>query len=261
MTIPDSETRSAPVAVDSLVRFVVAHVFMAFYWPGSVVAIIILSLVPGALMNPDARRRFGQALLAVSLGGFISGLEKLGIIRVDDAELTKHAAMPGPLIIACNHPALWDAPLVMRRIGRVFCVMKTDIEANPFLRSGSRFAGFVPNFPRLTMIRESVKRLNEGGRLLLFPEGTRTRREKCLINPFRPGLALLAKQSGAPVLPVFITTDSPYLGKGWPIWKLPPLPVRVSFRVGEKMIARPDERVRDFSERLEERFREGLSGG
>jgi 1-acyl-sn-glycerol-3-phosphate acyltransferase len=94
--------------------------------------------------------------------------------------------------------------------------------------------------------------------LLLFPEGTRTRRELGSLNDFRPGLALLAKRSGAPVLPVFITTDSPYLGKGWPTWKMPKLPVSISFRVGETMTIMPDERVRDFSERLEERVRKGL---
>jgi 1-acyl-sn-glycerol-3-phosphate acyltransferase len=100
--------------------------------------------------------------------------------------------------------------------------------------------------------------LSQAGRLLLFPEGTRTRRERCVINRFRPGLALLAKQSGAPVLPVFISTDSPYLGKGWPIWRMPELPVSISIRVGEKLVIFPEERVREFSERLEGSFRAGL---
>ena len=258
LTIPDSETRSAPVARKSPVRFAAGLVFTAVYWPSAVLCLIVLSLVSGLFMKGASRRRLGQDSLAFSLGSFITGLERLGVLRVDDAELAKHAATPGPMIIACNHPALWDAPLVLRRIGRVSCIMKADVEANPFLRSGARFAGFVPNSPRLTMIREAVSRLQEGGRLLLFPEGTRTRRERGVINRFRPGLALLAKQSGAPVLPVFLITDSPYLGKGWPIWKITELPVSVSFRVGETMTILPDERVRDFSERLEERFRHGL---
>lgn len=239
-------------------RFAAGLFFTAVYWPSAVICLIVLSLGSGLVMKPIARRRFGQDSLALSLGTFITGLERLGVIRVDDAELAKLADIPGPMIIACNHPALWDAPLVLRRIGRVSCIMKADVEANPFLRSGARFAGFVPNSPRLAMIREAVSRLEEGGRLLLFPEGTRTLRERGVINRFRPGLALLAKQSGAPVLPVFISTDSPYLGKGWPIWKLTELPVSISFRVGETMTILPDERVRDFSERLEDRFRAGL---
>jgi 1-acyl-sn-glycerol-3-phosphate acyltransferase len=146
----------------------------------------------------------------------------------------------------------------LRRIGRVICIMKADVQLSPMLRSGSRFAGIVSNAPRLRMICEAVKRLNVGARLLLFPEGTRTRRENGLINDFRPGLALLAKQSGAPVLPVYISSDSPYLRKGWPAWKMPMPPISISIRVGEPISIMPDERVRDFSERLEERFREEL---
>lgn len=258
MTIPESKTRSVPVARKSPVRFAMGLAFTAVYWPAWIVCIAGLSMVSALLMSPAARRRLGQNTLAFALGSFITGLVRLGVLHVDDEDLARHAMTPGPLIIACNHPALWDAPLVLRRIGRVSCIMKADVEANPFLRNGARFAGFVPNSPRLTMIREAVNRLQEGGRLLLFPEGTRTHRERWTINHFRPGLALIAKQSGAPVLPVFLSTDSSYLGKGWPIWKMPLLPVSVSFRVGETMVVRPNERVRDFTERLEQCFRNGL---
>jgi len=258
MTIPECKIPNAPLAKWAPVRFIAAHVFTVIYWPTWVICIAALSMLSALGMRPDTRRRLGQSTLVISLGSYITALEMLRIIRVDDAELLKHANTPGPLIIACNHPALWDAPLIMRRIGRVFCVMKADVGANPFLRNGARFAGFVPNSPRLTMIREAVNRLRGGGRLLLFPEGTRTRSEHGLINPFRPGLALLAKKSGAPVLPVFLSTNNPYLGKGWPIWKMPLLPVSVSFRVGEVMTIRPGERVLNFTERLEECFREGL---
>lgn len=258
MTIPESIPRDVPAQRWPRLRFGLAHVFMVIYWPSAVLCVTAMSLVSGLVMAQDEREKLGQKTLSVSLGIFMTFLERVGIIRVDDADLRKHAEMSGPLIIACNHPALWDAPLVMRRIGRVFCVMKADVTTNPMLRGGARFAGFVPNSPRLMMIREAVKRLDAGGRLLLFPEGTRTRREHGSINDFRPGLALLAKQSGAPVLPIFITTDSPYLGKGWPTWKIPKLPVSISIRVGEKVYIRPDERVRDFSARLEEMFRTEL---
>lgn len=242
----------------SPIRFAVGVVFTVLYWPTVAIILIIMSFSTGLVMNPIARRRLGQDTIALMLGIFISGLEWLNAIRVDDAELAQCAEMPGPLIIACNHPALWDAPLVLRRIGRVFCVMKADVAANPLLRGGTRFAGYIPNSPRLQMIREAVARLNSGGRLLLFPEGTRTRYEQGPVNPFRPGLALMAKKSGAPVLPIFISTDSPYLGKGWPIWKMAELPISISIRVGKPLQIRPEERLRDFSERLEKYFRTEL---
>lgn len=242
-------------------RYTAACAFTAIYWPLGATFVFFLSVVSTLFVRGKARRALGQKTIGVLLGGYMNFLEALGLIIVHDDELKRNASMSGPLLIACNHPALWDAPLVIRRLLRVSCIMKAELLENPLLRHGALFAGFLPNAPRLTMVRKGVERLSQGGRLLLFPEGTRTRRENGVINPFRPGLALLAKQSGAPVLPVFISLNSCYLQKGWPIWRMPEFPISISIRVGEKQIAHPGERVRDFSHRLEEVFREGLHQG
>lgn len=231
---------------------------MVVFWPMSVVYILIISLITGIFLSQEAHRKLGQRSLGTTLGIFIGALEFLDIVRISDDELIRAAEMPGPIIMASNHPALWDAPLVIRRFVRVTCIMKEDLLENPFLRNGSLFAGFIPNSPRLKMIRMALERIAAGGRLLLFPEGTRTREENGAVNPFLPGLALLAKQSGAPILPIFITSDSRYLEKGWPIWKMPDLPISISIRVGDQIRIVPDEKVRDFSERLEGIFRTEL---
>jgi 1-acyl-sn-glycerol-3-phosphate acyltransferase len=241
------------------VRFAVACAFTVIYWPLGAIFIFLLSVISTLFVHGKDRRALGQKTIGLLLGGYMNFLEALGLIIVHDDELKRNANMDGPLLIACNHPALWDAPLVIRRLLRVSCIMKAELLENPLLRHGALFAGFLPNAPRLTMVRKGVERLSEGGRLLLFPEGTRTRRENGLINPFRPGLALLAKQSGSPVLPVFISLNSCYLQKGWPIWRMPEFPILISIRVGDLHSAQPGERVRDFSLRLEEVFREGLN--
>ena len=41
------------------------------------------------------------------------------------------------------------------------------------------------------------------------------------LSPLTGSFAVIAKRARAPVQSVFIDTDSPYLGKGWPIWRLP----------------------------------------
>jgi len=234
-------------------------VFTVIFWPLAVVSVLIISLVSGGAGDHDEHRRFGERALGTTLGIFIGALELLGIIHVFDRDLKQHAHMAGPLVIACNHPALWDAALVIRRFVRVTCIMKEDVLKNPFLRNGALFAGFLPNSPQLQMIRMALGRLASGGRLLLFPEGTRTREENGAVNPFLPGLALLAKHSGAPILPVFISSNSRYLQKGWPIWRMPDLPISISISVGELILIQPREKVRDFSKRLEEIFRNELS--
>lgn len=239
-------------------RFAVAAVVSGVYWVGGGVLILLIAFVSGFFLGVNEHRLFGQRVLGISLGKFVTILEWLGIIRVDDDELRNHEEMPGPLIIACNHPALWDALLVVRRFESLSCIMKADVQLNPLLRTGAQFAGFLPNAPQIKLVRRSVERLKEGGRLLLFPEGTRTRSENGVLNPLRPGLALMARESGAPVLPVFIRTDSRYLEKGWPLLRMPEIPISISLRPGRILRFGEDEKVRDFSARLEDVFRSEL---
>jgi len=67
---------------------------------------------------------------------------------------------------------------------------------------------------------------------VMFPEGTRTTVPP--VNAFHRGVTVIAKRAGAPIQTVFIDAHSPYLCKGWPLWRLPPLPVVFSVRLGRR---------------------------
>jgi 1-acyl-sn-glycerol-3-phosphate acyltransferase len=82
------------------------------------------------------------------------------------------------------------------------------------------------------MVRRAVAELRGGGQLLLFPEGTRTTRAP--VNAFRGAIALIAQRAGVPVQTVFIETDSPFLGKGWPLTRRPTLPLSYRVRLGRR---------------------------
>ena len=76
------------------------------------------------------------------------------------------------------------------------------------------------------------------------------------INPFRPGLTLIAHLADVPIQTVFIETDSPYLGKGWPIWRKPPMPVVFRLRLGQRFAPQADHAA--LLHRLERYFIEEL---
>jgi len=239
-------------------KFYGLGLFLVVYWFVFALFILAMGLATRPFLTRKKHQDMGQSTLARAFGSFIWILETMGIIRVSDEGLKGVGKMQGPLIVASNHPAMWDALLLMRRFGRVGCVMKTELLSNPLLGSGARFAGFIASTPRSHTIRVAAERLAEGGRLLFFPEGTRTRKENGAVNKFRPGLAMLVEESGVPVLPVFISTDSRYLEKGWPPWKAPELPINISIRLGERVRMEPQEEVRDFTQRLEGIFRREL---
>jgi len=160
-----------------------------------------------------------------------------GMIKLDANALDAFKDEPR-LIVVANHPSLLDALMLVARLPRSACIMKAGLMRNPFLGAGARLARYIRNDSPRGMIRLAVQDLQHGGQLVLFPEGTRTTRHP--VNPFRPGVTLIAKLAGAPIQTVFIDTESPYLGKGWPIWKLPPLPIRFSVRLGERFAPQDD---------------------
>ena len=183
----------------------------------------------------------------------------IGLLDIDDAVLDALRAEPGGLIIAANHPTSLDALILVARLPRGVCIMKAELMRNFFLGAGARLAQYICNDSAYNMIRESVRTLREdGAQLVMFPEGTRTVRKP--VNPFRPGLTLIAHRAGVPIQAVIIETDTPYLGKGWPIWRVPPrFPVRIRVRLGERFAPDPDHAA--LLERLQRYFECELNGG
>jgi len=158
------------------------------------------------------------------------------------------------MILAPNHPALIDALLILTRHPNIVCVMKAELMKNVFLGSGSRLARYVPNEYSRQMVKESVAHLRRGCLLLLFPEGTRTRQAP--INPLVGSVGLIAKHAGVPVQTLIIETDSPFLSKGWPLFKRPTLPIVYRVRLGRRFA--PPQDVASFTAELDRYYRREL---
>jgi 1-acyl-sn-glycerol-3-phosphate acyltransferase len=182
----------------------------------------------------------------------------LGVLEIDAAALDALRDEPGGLIIAANHPTSLDALILVARLPRSVCIMKAGLMRNVFLGAGARLAQYISNDSPRRMIREAVRTLREdGAQLVMFPEGTRTVRKP--VNPFRPGLAFIADRAGVPIQAVIIETDTPYLAKGWPIWRVPPrFPVRVRVRLGERFAPEADRDA--LLERLQRYFDREIDG-
>jgi 1-acyl-sn-glycerol-3-phosphate acyltransferase len=161
------------------------------------------------------------------------------------------------MILAPNHPALIDALLILTRHPNLVCVMKAELMRNVFLGAGSRLARYVPNRSSRQIVKESVEHLREpGALLLLFPEGTRSRRFP--INPLVGSVGLIAKHAQVPVQTLIIETDSPFLSKGWPLFKRPTLPIVYRVRLGKRFD--PPEDVAAFTAELDAYYRRELEG-
>lgn len=196
----------------------------------------------------------GRAAIAGGYRLFWWWLQVTGVMRLSYDGIDSLSRDAG-LIIAPNHPTALDALLVVARVPRGVCIMRASLMQNPFLGAGARLARYIRNDPPSGMVRGAVANLKAGGQLIMFPEGTRTVEPP--VNTFLPGITLISHMAGVPIQTVIIDPASPYLGKGWPVWKPPHFPMVFHVRLGQRFAPGPDHQgmLRD----LEDYFRRELT--
>ena len=215
----------------------------------------LAALLLWPLLRRPVGQRIGRAAISHVYRGFWATAQATGMMRVDASALDVLRDEPGGLIIAANHPTMLDALLIVARLPRGVCIMKAELMRNAFLGSGARLARYIRNDAPHKMVRHAVASLREGGQLVLFPEGTRTVHPP--LNPLLPGLTLISQKAGVPIQTIIIETRSPYLGKGWPIWRVPPFPLVFRLRLGERFPPSPDHHA--TLARLDAYFRKELA--
>ena len=207
------------------------------------------------LLPPAVAHRLGRAAISRGYRFYWACAHASGLMRIDAHALDVLADEPGGLIVAANHPSMVDAMLIVARLPRGVCVMKAALLHNVFLGAGARLAGYIANDAPFPMVRSAVACVQAGGQLVLFPEGTRSVGGR--LQPLLPGIALIAQRAQVPIQTVVIETDSPFLGKGWPIWRLPPVPMRYRLRLGRRYA--PSADVAGLMAELEAHFREEIA--
>lgn len=180
-------------------------------------------------------------------------------------------AMDGPVIFAANHRSHADTAAILDTIPANFC-RRTVVAAaldvfgpdrNGGLRrrvsknclqfvtaAGFHAFAFDRLGPPLRSVRTSVQLIRDGWNLLLYPEGTRSRSGE--IGQFKPGVALLAKFTGRPVIPIHVEGCDDIL----PYCAFMPRSGRAICRYGKPIRYESDDTPLSFTSRLEQRVRE-----
>ncbi len=231
----------------------------AFYFVLATFGIVFLGWnLPATVLHwvlPRERSvRVGQYVIMRAFRGLLALMRIAGLARFDLEALDALRDQPG-LVIAPNHPTLLDALLVTSRLPRIVCITKASLWDNPALGAGARLAGYIRNDAPFPLLRHATSAIRGGSHLLIFPEGTRTR---CWpVGAFKPGFALMARRAGAPVQTVILHASSPYISKGWPLWRRPRFPLVYRARLGQRFTV--DGPAARFSDTLEAYFKAELA--
>jgi 1-acyl-sn-glycerol-3-phosphate acyltransferase len=136
----------------------------------------------------------------------------------------------GGVLLIANHQSYLDPILVAVKLKRpVSFFAKSELFENKF------FGGLIRSlhaFPvrqgagDIGALKQAVQKLKEGHVLNVYPEGSRT--EDGNLLPIQPGVALIVRRSGVPIVPVVV--DGSF--EVWPYSQRFPKPGRVKVMYG-----------------------------
>lgn len=176
-------------------------------------------------------------------------------LRIDGAD---NIPPSGPAILVANHRSWLDPPLLGAASRRpVHFLILRGVYDWPWARWFYRWMQAIPVSSQapsaLSGMRQALRRLRSGEVIGIFPEGRVFSRDAP--GEFRPGVAMLARRSGSPVVPVQIRGSA----AAWPRERRWPRPSQVRVRVGAPIVA--DEAGKELAERLIARIEAALDEG
>lgn len=117
----------------------------------------------------------------------------------------------GASLICGNHTSLGDPLYVVCAMGRkrqTHVMAKAEIMRWPvvgFLLKKAGIFGVNRGKSDMAAVKEAIRVLRAGERLLMFPEGTRVKEGE--VSEAHTGAALLATRTGTPLVPVYISPN------------------------------------------------------
>ncbi|CAJ1792915.1 lysophospholipid acyltransferase family protein [Aeromonas salmonicida] len=164
----------------------------------------------------ERRRTLAQLTIRHSFRLFLGVLRGWGVLdyRVSGMPVD----LRGALVVA-NPPSLLDYVMLAAEMPVCDCIVKQSLWRNPFVGGVVRAADYIPNVEAERLLPLCMARIQAGGLLLIFPEGTRT-------TPGEPiklqrGAAQLAVRSQVPLQPVRIHCNTRFLTKQDKWFKIP----------------------------------------
>jgi len=153
-------------------------------------------------------------------------------LRIDGQ---RNVPQTGPVLVLANHQSFFDPVLIGLTSLRSYSFLaRKTLFRNPIFGWYISRLGAVP-VDQEGVGKEGVKtilrQLQAGKAVVVFPEGERT--EDGILRRLKPGIQLLIKRAGAPILPIGIAGAH----AAWPRTQLLPIPAPIFLPCQDRRIA------------------------
>ena len=199
-----------------------ACAFGIFFSSALVLGFLVAPLVSPFIRSQERRRKLGTRAISFGYRRFCKAARLIGLI--DYPALPQPPGIDGdtPHVLIANHPTILDVVIILAERPDMICVAKGAYYNSWFFHRALRITNYVrgalPGEIEGTLDRV-VESLNNGFSVLMFPEGTRSKRTS--LQRFRRGAIEAAVRAGVPLARLFIGVNQPTLMRGASVFDVP----------------------------------------
>ena len=240
--------------------------------PPLVAAAVAPEVRPAAAASPQQQTAFPRwpswGVVQLARNVFIECLMRPLVWLVLAPRVSPRRRLPRPALLVANHLTAFDVPVIL------YALSESDRENVTVAMSGQLLSSWrsgratrhtllsaltplaywlvtalfnVFPLPRGAGLRQAFahagEAMDQNHHVLVFPEGRRSPDSR--LQPFEPGIGLLAQESQVPVFPIYVEGLKPQAGKRWPGRG------KVFVRIGAPLTMSPGEDPQAFTSRLE----------
>lgn len=174
-----------------------------------------LIFVPFVLIfcSRTAQRRILSGTIHYLWKSFVWFMCILKLIKIDIQNEKELKNLRGNIIVA-NHPSLIDVVILVSKIPHSICIVKDGLFKNFFIKNLIRRVYLSNSMSPEDFISQASCDLDMGYNIIIFPEGTRTQKNKPI--HLHRGFAYLHLHSKHDIQPIHIDNKPHILGKNSP---------------------------------------------
>jgi len=183
-----------------------------FFGLGALILAIIAFPFMRLLLHPKEKfKKYGRRLVSIAFRILISVIHIIGTVNLETDNRKNYRNLSSKIIVA-NHPSLLDVVMLISLIPNADCIVNTYLDKNFIVKGIISQLYILKSLDLEKIMQDCTESLKQGNCLIIFPEGTRTKRSGKII--LRKGAARIALYSGCNIVPIHIGgTDKFGLGK------------------------------------------------
>ena len=192
--------------------FLMVLLFALFGAGSVVVGLIIFPLIN--LFSKNKKQKYSK-IIHISWNIFLKLITKTKMIKLNIQNFEEIKNIKNSIIVS-THPSYIDVLIILALIPKTTCFVAPKISRNCFFKNIAKSMFLISGNPLETIIKDAKEALNEGFNVLIFPMGTRHKKNE--FPKIKKGAATIALETKRNIAVLKMTTNEDFLQVNQPFY-------------------------------------------